>query len=551
MAQGWKIDNVAHTITFNEAPPVGVGNVVIEEYATGAVGGTDCWAEGAWSKYRGWPSEVEFFSDRMVWAATVSDPQLVWGSVTGDYSNMGKSTPVVASDAFSFAINTRMVNNVMDLVPLDKLIVFAKGGEFLMTGGADDVVAPDTVNIKPQSFAGTGMTQAKVVGDTAIFVQEQGQHICDIGYKFEQDGYRPSDLSVWADHLVDGFMVNRLEWMPAPYSVVPAVRDDGVMLGCTYLREQEVIGWHQHPTDGEILDVVCMPGDKQTELHILVRRVVDGQEVVYLEQLADFKVGDIRDWCYVDSALTYDGRNADGTTLTLSGGLAWDETEALSLVSSTPIFAGAGDVGDGFEFILADGTRLRVRIASFISTTSVTATPVGTVPMELRGVPATEWAFQRNTISGLDHLEGREVAILSDGSVHPRRTVNAGAITLASPGGVVQVGLPYTAMLETLEVNMAGGEPIRGSKKLIQSVGLLVNDSRGLKAGTRLDYLDEYAQREFENYGVPTQPLTGYAKIDVSAEWGENRGHVYIVSDDPLPCEILTITPRLMVGDAG
>src|SRR5574343_1574473 len=147
MAQGWKIDNVAHTITFKEPPPTGTGNVVIKEFATGAVGGTDCWAEGAWSQYRGFPTEVEFFSDRMVWAATLADPQLVWASNTGDYSNMGKSSPIVDSDGFSFAINTRQVNAVMDLVPLDKLIVLAKGGEFLMTGGQDEVVTPSTVDI--------------------------------------------------------------------------------------------------------------------------------------------------------------------------------------------------------------------------------------------------------------------------------------------------------------------------------------------------------------------------------------------------------------------
>jgi hypothetical protein len=159
--------------------------------------------------------------------------------------------------------------------------------------------------------------------------------------------------------------------------------------------------------------------------------------------------------------------------------------------------------------------------------------------------------LQRSTMSGLDHLEGEEVSILADGSVHPTRVVTGGAITLQSPGGVVQIGLPYRALLETLEVNAAGGEPMRGNKKLIQSVGLLVKDARGLKAGTRLDMLDDLPQREFEAYGDPTLPLTGYARIPVSAEWGENNGHIFLVSDDPLPAEILSLLPRLMSSDAG
>ena len=48
---------------------------------------------------------------------------------------------------------------------------------------------------------------------------------------------------------------------------------------------------------------------------------------------------------------------------------------------------------------------------------------VGTVPAGLRSVALTDWTLQRDSISGLSHLEGREVAILTDGSVHPRRTV--------------------------------------------------------------------------------------------------------------------------------
>lgn len=567
MAQGWDIDEVADTITFLEPPPAGVNNIVVKEFAVGAVGGTDSWALGAWSGFYGYPCEVEFFSDRLWWAGTPLDPQTVWGSQIGDYSNHGKSTPIVDSDAVSFTINARQVNAVQDLVPLDKMIILAKGGEFLMTGGQDEVITPASINIKPQSYRGTGGVQAKVVGDTAIIVQEQGSHVFDIGYRFEQDGYRPQDISVYADHLVEGYAILRMEWMTAPWSSLFFMRNDGKLAGCTYMPEQEVIGWHRHDSDGVIEDIVCLPGDKQTEFYAVVMRLVNGQVKRYIEQMEESFVQDPRDWFYVDSGLTYDGRNTTATTLTLTGGGAWTENESLTLTASAPLFVGVSDQGDGFTISRAvleqDPATLawafvtykvRLVITTYVSATEATVVSVGTVPAALRGQASADWVFERDTISGLGHLEGKEVNILSDASVHPRRVVTGGQVVLASPGGVVHVGLPYMAHLETLEVNWSGGQPLRDAKKLLHEVNMLVRGTRGIKVGTIFDgvdqtYLDEIKDREFENYGEPTLPVTGLVKILTSAKWGESQGKVHIVSDDPLPMEILAIIPKLMTSE--
>lgn len=573
MSQGWNIDATADKITFLEAPPAGTNNIVVKEFASGAVGGSDAFALGAWSNEFGWPSEIEFFADRLWFAGTPTDPQLIWGTQTADYSNFGKSTPIVDSDAVSFAINARQVNAVMDLVPLDKMIVLAKGGEFLMSGGQDDVITPSTISIKPQSYRGTGGLQAEVVGDTAIFVQEQGQRVYDIGYRFEADGYKPQDISVWANHLVAGYKLNRMRWMPGPWSVIWFVRSDGVQLGCTYMPEQEVIGWHRHDTGRNVNadgtdafeDIVCLPGGAQTEYFAVVKRTVNGVTKRYIEQLAPDYVSSELDFHYVDSGLVYDGRNASATTMKLTGGTEWDDDEALTLTASASTFSDPGDIGDAVKLeivvaetdpdsgITSDVTySISAQITEYTSATQVTVTPTGVVPEALRGVATATWTFQRDTISGLDHLEGREVAILSDGNVHANLVVTGGMVTLSNPGGVVHIGLGYRAHIETLEVNNPGGPGVRDAKKLLTSIGLLLQSTRGVKlcGGTLNDeYLYEIAQREFEDWGTPTQPLTGYAEVPVSAEWGENNGHGHIISDDPLPMTVLAIVPRVMVSD--
>lgn len=573
MAQGWTINATTDKIDFLEAPPSGTNNVVVKEFASGAVGGSDAFALGAWSSEYGWPSEIEFFADRLWFAGTPLDPQLIWGTQIADYSNFGKSTPIVDSDAVSFAINARQVNAVMDLVPLDKMIVLAKGGEFLMSGGQDDVITPSTISIKPQSYRGTGGLQAEVVGDTAIFVQEQGQRVYDIGYRFEADGYKPQDISVWANHLVAGYTLNRMRWMAGPWSVIWFARSDGIQLGCTYMPEQEVVGWHRHDTGRNVNadgtdafeDIVCMPGGAQTEFFAVVKRTVNGVTKRYIEQLAPDYVANELDFHYVDSGLVYDGRNASATTMTLTGGTTWNDEDALTLTASASTFSNPGDIGDGMRLevtvpevdpdsgVTSNVTySISAQITDFISATQVTVTPTGVVPVALRGVSTTAWTFQRDTISGLGHLEGREVTILSDANVHRKLVVSGGAVTLDRPGGVVHIGLGYRAHIETLEVNNPGGPGVRDAKKLLTSVGLLLQSTRGIKVcgGTLNDeYTYELPQREFEPWGTPTQPLTGYAEVPVSAEWGENNGHGHIISDDPLPMTVLAIVPRVMVSD--
>lgn len=544
--QGWTIDAVGDTITFFIAPANGAA-IVVKEYAPGALTGTSNFALGAWCAEYGYPSEVEFFSDRLWFAGTVTDPQTVWGTQVGDYGNFGKTVPLVDSDAITITINARQVNAITDLIALDKFLIMTKGGEWIMTEDQKGNISPG-VGLKPQSYRGTGGVQCSIVSDTAIMVQEQGSRVFDIGYRFESDGYKPQDISVFAEHLVQGYTLTTMAWAPAPFSLVWFVRDDGTALGCTYMPEQEVLGWHRHDTDGEIEDIVTLPGTTETQIYAIVKRTIDGQTRRYVEKLAPSYVDDVRDHFYVDSGLTYDGRNSTATTLALTGGTEWTEDEDLTLTASSALFVGASDINDGF-LVSSGDESVRLRIVGYTSSTVVTVNSVGTVPATFRTGSFADWVFLRDTVSGLDHLEGETVAILADADVHPQKEVVGGTVLLDYPAGVVHVGLPYRAMIETLEINDPGQPTLRNTKKLMHRIGLIVRNTRGIQVGSHLDHLDELPQREFEAWGENTSPLTGFGRVDITAQWGVDAGKLYIVSDDPLPAEILAIVPTFMASE--
>lgn len=560
MAQGWTINATVDQITFFEPPQIGVNNVEVKEFAPGGYGGTDVWAVGAWSYRYGFPSEVEFFADRLWLAGSPGDPQAIWASCIGDYVNFGRSSPIVDSDTVSFVINARQVNTVKDLIPLDNLLVMTTGGEYKVTGGQDDVVTPSTIGVKNQGNAGSGDVQSKVIGESAIFIQEEGQKIRDLGYKFEKDGFRGNEISVWADHLFSGYEVKWIEYWKAPWQVIWFVRDDGVRVGCTYMPEQEVIGWHWHDTDGKFLDTCALPGKKESECYYLVERFIDGELVQCIEQQAPTMAPTEDDLFFVDCGSTYDGRNATATTLTLSTAGGWTENDELTIEASNSLFVGATDVGDGFSLYrdvdtVEDGkvvtTRYQVRLVidSYTDATHVTAHSIGTVPEALRNLALATWTFQRDTIDNLWHLEGKNVVVLQDAAVAGPFLVQNGRITLATPGGVVNVGLPYECEVETLELNAPGGEPMRDQNKLAYKVTILLLSSRGVFAGGVRDKLYPVKTRRFENYGQPPYLKTGVVDCDIPAGWGEDAGRVRIVSTDPLPMEILSITTKAVASN--
>lgn len=108
MAQGWNVNSTTDIITFFEAPPVGVNNIVVQRYSVPASGGaTDVFALSAWGPKYGYPSDVEFYGDRLFFAGNTAQPQTVWASKIGNYPDFGKTVPSVDDDAITATLNAR------------------------------------------------------------------------------------------------------------------------------------------------------------------------------------------------------------------------------------------------------------------------------------------------------------------------------------------------------------------------------------------------------------------------------------------------------------
>ena len=149
------------------------------------------------------------------------------------------------------------------------------------------------------------------------------------------------------------------------------------------------------------------------------------------------------------------------------------------------------------------------------------------------------------TISGINHLEGEEVAILADGATHANKTVTDGKITLDRSASVVHLGYNYTSLVETLRLEAGGNDGTsQGNIKRIHSVTSRFLNTVGAEVGPDINNLDRIPFRNSSmamNTAVPL--FTGDKEISFPSGY-DNDARVVIRQNQPLPMTVLAIIRR-------
>lgn len=503
-----------------------------------------------------YPGAVGYYQQRLVFAGSNNSPQTVWMSKTGLFKNFGFSVPNKDDDSITFTIASKQVNRLRHLLGLRKLLGLTSGGEWTFSGSGDAGLTAKTIQAAQEGYDGSAIVPPVVVGNSAVYVQARGSRVSSFGYSLDADGFASDDLTIFSAHLFRGYELTSVAYQKIPDSIVWYVRDDGKLLGLTYLPEQQLVGWHWHDTDGFIESIACIPEGQEDALYMVVRRTIDGVQKRYVERMATRQILSIEDAFFVDCGLTYDGRNADaGMTMQLSGGITWGYPEVVIMTANghTPFSSGSVGVNYSLKRTVVDANEdattetVRVEVVGFISTTVVQVKLLIVCPPALYGVNVSDWARQAKTISGLDHLEGKTVSILADGSVHPQRVVSAGTITLQEAAGVAHVGLPYKSDMETLDLELKNAnETVLDKKIAVTSLTVIVEESRGIFAGKDKNSLYE-AKTERGTYEQALDSITGQTEIPISNDW-QGKGRVFIRQTDPLPLTVLAVIPEVTIG---
>lgn len=299
------------------------------QQAFGAASASSEWRLGAWGSTRGWPRAITFHEERLWLASSKGQLQTLWSSVTGDFENLqptsygpSPTAQVLADNGITYTLADDRVNAVLWLSSGDVLTAGTRGGEFILRASSlNEAITPDNATARRTGTRGSAYAQPVRVDDAVLYIQRNRRSILQIQYDVQRDSYASSDITRLARHLVRA-QVKQIAWQPEPWSVVWACMDDGTLAGMTYVREQEVVGWHRHQLGGDqvkVLSVASITTATEAELWLVVERLVNGATVRYVEVLEpEFYAAsnaDLADAWFVDSALSYSG----AAVTTLSG----------------------------------------------------------------------------------------------------------------------------------------------------------------------------------------------------------------------------------------
>lgn len=495
-----------------------------------------------------YPSAVAFHQQRLLFANTNNNPETVYTSKTALRKNFMISSPLQGDDAVTFSLLGQQVNAVKHILALGKLLIFTTTGEWVVQGDVAGILTPGEINPRQHTYNGSGNLAPLVVSGNALYVQSRGSIIRDLGYDYQSEGYKGNELTIYAAHLFDNYTLVDWTYQQIPHSIVWVARNDGLLLGMTYLREHQIFGWHKHQFGDAVENVSVLPSGNEDTLYLVVKRTINGKVVRYIEYMKTRQINNIVDAVLMDCSLTYDGRNTGATTMTLSGGTNWTYDEALTLTASGAYFTST-DVGN--QIVITGSDTIRCTITGYTSATVVTVTPHKTVPVDMRNAAFTNWSKAVDVISGLWHLEGKSLSIFADGLVaaNPNnssyiiKTVTNGSITLDEPASVIHAGLPYLSDVQTLNIDIPNQlSSIVDKKKLINKLTVFVESSRGIWAGPDADNLTELKIRADEDYDAPVDLATGTVDINIKANW-DSTGKIFIRQIDPLPLSILAVIP--------
>lgn len=168
-----------------------------------------------------------------------------------------------------------------------------------------------------------------------------------------------------------------------------------------------------------------------------------------------------------------------------------------------------------------------------------------------------------NVITGLDHLEGQNVAVWANGvdigtTVDPdgvrtyTYTVASGQITLSSPQTNVVVGLPYTARWKSgklVQIPDQVGTPINMQKQ-ISGLGMVLDRTHafGIQFGPDFDQMDDMPSVDagaaqdpdaiHDSYDDQTFPFPG--------KW-DTDSRLCLKAQSPRPCTVLSVVCETQV----
>lgn len=459
--------------------------------------GTVCWELGMIHQGTSYPISGAFFRNRFAFLVNSETGPNVCLSFSGDYNNFsdidcGEAT---AETAITVPVLSTEFNEGKWIYARDALFVGTGAAEFYIDAiTSSQAMASDNIRISQISTVGSKAIMPVAIGAHVLFVDRYGLSLRDLMYNYYNDGYDQTDVSILGKHLFQSRIVSMV-YQEVPDKVLWCLVGDGTLAAITFSSEQEVAAFSRHDVSGTIESLAVIPNldDNRDELWLEVQRVVNNAYRRTVE--------------WMDSGMP----QAMPITLNNSDNLEAKSIQEARYIRQNAVYLDAAVVFDKTDE--DDGTEL----------------------------------------SGLEHLEGKEVSLFADGVVLPSQVVYNGKITVPNNVSHLVVGLKICSQFipQNIYIPNEYGSGI-GQKQRINHVLLTLYLSGGGQIGENENSLTDILYRQVDApMNEPQELFSGNKEIlfNGSTTQKEQAANFLIQTTSPLPLNILAFVPYLDVAE--
>ena len=517
---------------------------------------TKVYSEGSFSTYRGFPSCVTFYQQRLLYAMG----QYFYGSVQNAYDDFAAGSN--ATDAYIFQIASTQSNAIrwMSAGP-NALEIGTTGGTFSNASTTSTVTTPTNININPDTSYGAANIMPKRISSFLYYIQRNLFQMRELTYDYLTNREKSNDMCLLADHIlrdggdsIEGGAVD-MDHQQSPNDRIWVIRGDGEICVMTRNPEQEVVGWNRltpgttNYGPGEFRTVAIIQVDGgDDQVWVVAKRNINGTWKRYIEYFSPETFQDYYEPVRLDCSLTYDSpvtisgitkASHAVVTATSHGFSNGDQIKIDNVIGMTEVNTNIYIVADK----AANYFSIKDTSGSYIDSTGFSDYKSGG---EVRKMVTA--------IPGLSHLEGETVSVQVDGGLPSSQqtyTVSSGSITLAHKAAVVHVGLSYTGKIRFLPLSDGSHTTGQTKNRRIYLATVRMNRSLGLKMGQDDTHLETvYFKNINSPLGHPPDLFTGDKEVSFTSWWDKEIMPV-IVQSDPIPLTILAIVFRSEVEERG
>jgi hypothetical protein len=506
------------------------------------------------------PKNVLFYEGRLVFGASDLRPTTIWMSSVLDNTDFELPDTVLATSPLEITL-TDTSQEIEWLFAGENSLIAGSSDTIIALNGGGVNTPLDAENIRASNTANPGCNGTyPIAKDGNIFyVSADGRNTYYFSYDLLTERFVSKDANILSYDVTKGG-ITKLGIRKTKDDLIFARKGNGNLLSLNFLQNEEnIIGWHEHDTQGTFEDIVSVNDINGTqELVALVQR--NGE--YFIERLAqdvefslrsEFYTGDkaedslaysrflteqLRTAIFLDNAIYYDDVQTETITF---------DPNALTVTAGGAVFS-SGDVGKDIVYKTSTGYEYgRFKILSFTSSTVVEVE----VTKQPHSNVYSSWYKTFSTVSGLSDYEGQEVTVSIDGAFSGTATVSSGEISLEKQAASVVIGYSYTGLIQSFQLGFrSSGTNTQVSNKVIKTAWIRLNVGASGKFGAdrySLTAVQKFPQGAI-NYS-PLTPLDETVKIDYTDDAKADKFFT-IVQDEPAPFNIGMVSIDASYGNS-